>query len=192
MSRVPAERKEAILKKLLPPYSMSVSELSNEVGISTATLYHWRQRLRRSGAAVPNSNTSSEQWSAQTKLAIVAETYSMTENELSQYCREKGLFPEQVQRWRSECMQGFMSSKEREAQAKKQAKADKLEICMKSKNLRRSCATKKRHWLKQLPCWFFEKRSEPFTGKIQRTINLTDEPTVLSEDNKVCHFSSAC
>ncbi|PTC03185.1 hypothetical protein C9980_19425 [Vibrio mediterranei] len=98
---------------------MSVSQLSKEEGISTATLYYWRQQLRRSRAAVLNSNTSSEQWSAQTKLAIVAETYSMTENELSQYCREKGLFPEQVQSWRKECMQGFQLSKEREAETKK-------------------------------------------------------------------------
>ncbi|MGL0822839.1 hypothetical protein [Vibrio vulnificus] len=30
--------------------------------------------------------------------------------------------------WRSECMQGFMSAKEREAEAKKQAKADKLKL----------------------------------------------------------------
>lgn len=136
MSRISVERKEAILKKLLPPYSMSVKEVSEEEGISTATLYHWRQQLRRSGAAVPNSNTSSEQWSAQTKLAIVAETYSMTESELSQYCREKALFPEQIQSWRSECMQGFKSSKEQEAEAKKQAKADKLEIKELKKDLR--------------------------------------------------------
>ena len=136
MSRISVERKEAILKKLLPPYSMSVKEVSEEEGISTATLYHWRQQLRRSGAAVPNSNTSSEQWSAQTKLAIVAETYSMTESELSQYCREKGLFPEQIQSWRSECMQGFKSSKKQEAEAKKQAKADKLEIKELKKDLR--------------------------------------------------------
>ena len=72
---------------------MSVSQLAKEEGISTATLYYWRQQLRESGAAVPNSHTSSEQWSAQIKLAIVAETYSMTENELSNYCREKGLTP---------------------------------------------------------------------------------------------------
>ncbi|ANP75350.1 transcriptional regulator [Vibrio crassostreae 9CS106] len=136
MSRISVERKEAILKKLLPPYSMPVKEVSEEEGISTATLYHWRQQLRGSGAAVPNSNTSSEQWSAQTKLAIVAETYSMTESELSQYCREKGLFPEQIQSWRSECMQGFKSSKEQEAEAKKQAKADKLEIKDLKKDLR--------------------------------------------------------
>ncbi len=41
---------------------------------------YWRQQLRRSGTAMPNSNTSSELWSAQTKLAIVADTYSMTES----------------------------------------------------------------------------------------------------------------
>ncbi|EJL7976779.1 transposase [Vibrio cholerae] len=86
MSRIPTERKEAILKKLVPPYSMSVSQVAKEEGISTATLYHWRQQLRRLGAAVPNSHTSSEQWSAQTKLAIVAETYSMTENERRLCC----------------------------------------------------------------------------------------------------------
>ena len=60
----------------------------------------------------------------------------MTESELSQYCREKGLFPEQIQSWRSECMQGFKSSKEQEAEAKKQAKADKLEIKDLKKDLR--------------------------------------------------------
>ncbi|MEZ9724015.1 transposase [Vibrio splendidus] len=136
MSRISVERKEAILKKLLPPYSMSVKEVSEDEGISTAPLYHWRQQLRHSGAAVPNTNTSSEQWSAQTKLAIIAKTYSMTESELNQYAREKGLFPEQIQSWRRECMQGFKSSKEREAEAKKQAKADKLEIKELKKDLR--------------------------------------------------------
>lgn len=92
----------------------------------------------------------------------------MTESELSHYCREKGLFPEQVHSWREECMQGFQSSKEREAEAKKQAKADKLEI----KELKISYATKRRLSLKLLPCWFCEKSSEPFTGKSQRTTNL--------------------
>ncbi|PMO81467.1 transcriptional regulator [Vibrio tasmaniensis] len=136
MSRISVERKEAILKKLLPPYSMSVKEVSEDEGISTAPLYHWRQQLRHSGAAVPNTNTSSEQWSAQTKLAIIAKTNSMIESELNQYDREKGLFPEQIQSWRRECMQGFKSSKEREAEAKKQAKADKLEIKELKKDLR--------------------------------------------------------
>jgi len=136
MRSYPEERKEAVLKKLLPPHSKSVLEVSREEGISEATLYNWRKAIKESGAVVPNSKSSSEQWSAQTKLAVVAETYSMTENELSQYCREKGLYPEQVQSWRGECMQGFTSSKEKEAQAKKQARADKQEIKELKKELR--------------------------------------------------------
>ncbi|WP_155759801.1 hypothetical protein [Vibrio natriegens] len=43
MSRIPAGRKEAILKKLLPPYSMSVSELSRHYHrdpVSLATTTH--------------------------------------------------------------------------------------------------------------------------------------------------------
>jgi len=136
MSRYSQERKEAILKKLLPPYSRSVAEIAKEEGISDATLYYWRKQLRKSGTVVPDNNTSSEQWSAQTKLAVVAETFSMTENELSQYSREKGLYPEQIHQWRSECVQGFKSTKENEIETKKQAKADKLEIKQLRKELR--------------------------------------------------------
>jgi transposase-like protein len=136
MSRYPQERREAVLKKLLPPYSRSVAEVAKEEGIHESTLYNWKKALRESGAVVPDSNTSSDQWSAQTKLAVVAETLPMTEHELSQYCREKGLYPEQVKEWRNECMQSFMSKKEREAEAKKQAKADKREIKELKKELR--------------------------------------------------------
>ena len=136
MPRYSQERKEAILKKLLPPHSRSVTSVAKEEGLCEATLYNWRKQLRQAGTIVSNSRTSSEQWSAQTKLAVVAETYTMTENELSQYCREKGLYPEQLYQWRTECMQGFMSTQAQEAQAKKQAKADKQEIKALKKELR--------------------------------------------------------
>ncbi|MFS1414458.1 transcriptional regulator [Vibrio sp. 10N.286.49.C2] len=128
MSRYSQERKEAVLKKLLSPHSRFLTEVATEEGISDATLYYWRKQLRESGVVVANSHTPSEHWSAQTKLAIVPATFSMTENEFSQYCRENGLYPEEVQQWRSESMQGFMPSKEGEAETKKQAKADKHEI----------------------------------------------------------------
>ncbi|MGR5132650.1 IS3 family transposase [Vibrio alfacsensis] len=194
MNRIPTERKEAILKKLLPPYSMSVSQVAKEEGISTATLYHWRQQLRRSGAAVPNSNTSSEQWSTQTKLAIVAETYSMTENELSQYCREKGLFPEQVQDWRSECMQGFMSAKEREAEAKKQAKADKLEI----KELKKELRFKEKALAETAALLVLPKKAESLLrGRARGRLTSTDERhylVTLIHDAKQsgCRLEYAC
>ncbi|WP_080266779.1 IS3 family transposase, partial [Vibrio parahaemolyticus] len=65
--------------------------------------------------------TSPERWLAQTKLAVVAETYTMTEHELSTYCRSKGLYPEQIHTWREECLHGFRSSKEKKALAETSA-----------------------------------------------------------------------
>ena len=36
----------------------------------------------------------------QTKFAVVVETAAFNETELSEYCRSKGLYPEQVKAWR--------------------------------------------------------------------------------------------
>ena len=60
----------------------------------------------------------------------------MTEHELSTYCRSKGLYPEQIHTWREECLHSFRSSKEKEAEAKQQSRADKLEIKALTKELR--------------------------------------------------------
>ncbi|WP_422615214.1 IS3 family transposase [Grimontia marina] len=194
MSRISTERKEVILKKLLPPSSMSVSQISKEEGISPGTLYYWRQQLRHSGAPVPNSNTSSEQWSAQTKLAIIAETYSMTEHELSQYCREKGLFPEQIKAWRNECMQGFMTTKEQELEAKKQAKADKMEI----KALKKELRFKEKALAETAALLVLPKKAEGLLrGRTRGRLTSTDERqyliTLIRDDQQHgCRLEQAC
>jgi hypothetical protein len=55
------------------------------------------------------------------KLAIVVETASMSEAELGGYCREKGLYPEQVQRWKeASCLQGGGLEGDRQKAAQKQ------------------------------------------------------------------------
>lgn len=94
------ERKEAVLKKFLPPLSMTVSAVSKEEGISEQTLYNWRKQLREAGKPVPGQSSSSDNWSAETKFAVVVETASLSETELNLYCREKGLYPEQVKEWK--------------------------------------------------------------------------------------------
>ncbi|MCL5426124.1 MAG: transposase [Gammaproteobacteria bacterium] len=41
MPRYCAERKAAVLKKLLPPHNYSAASVATEEGISDATLYSW-------------------------------------------------------------------------------------------------------------------------------------------------------
>ena len=131
------ERKEALLKRLLPPYNLTVTEVSKEEGISKATLYHWRKQARLGGVPVPSPSKLSESWSGEAKFAVVLETATISEAELSQYCREKGLYPEQVKSWKQDCVEGASSGVERQRQEQKQSKADRKHIRQLEKELRR-------------------------------------------------------
>lgn len=46
-----------------------------------------------------------EAWSSAQKFQTVLETASLSQAQLSEYCRGKGLLVEQVQRWRANCEQ---------------------------------------------------------------------------------------
>lgn len=106
MPKYSLERKESVLSKLLNPDRCSIAELSQAEGISPQTLYAWRNNARESGALMPNNQPPSR-WDKQTKFAVVLETSSINEQELSSYCREKGLFPSQVLEWRDACLNGI-------------------------------------------------------------------------------------
>ena len=85
---------------------------------------------------MPGQKPTSEHWSAEAKLAVVVETTPMSETERGQYCREKGVLPEQVKRWRTECLQGFQISESMSKVAREQSKADKAQIKALKKALR--------------------------------------------------------
>ncbi len=137
MKRYSPERKEALLKKLSPPYNLSVAEVAEQEGISTGALYNWRKQARLKGAPVPGPSKTSENWSSEAKFAVVVETATLSEAELGQYCREKGLYPEQVKGWKQDCLDGFSSNPERKRQELKQTKADRTRVRQLEKELRR-------------------------------------------------------
>ena len=136
MSRYSPERKEAVLSKLLPPHNLTVAELARQEGISSATLYNWRKQAKLEGRPVPGHTNKSEQWSAEAKLATVIETATLSEAELSEYCRKKGLYPDQVHRWKAESLQGFARSSEQEKTLRQQSRNDKKEIKKLQRELR--------------------------------------------------------
>ena len=83
-----------------PPHRQSVAQISAELGIHIVTLYNWRKAWRLQGEVVPASEKEPEGWSAADKFTVVLEAAGLNATELSAYCRERGLFPEQVERWR--------------------------------------------------------------------------------------------
>ena len=69
-----------------------------------------------------------EKWPAETKLAVVIETATLSEVELSHYCREKGLYPEQVKAWRQACLDGQTTATQLKHAERTQNRADKQRI----------------------------------------------------------------
>lgn len=101
----PVERKESVLKKMLAPHNRSIASLAEEEGISEATLYIWRNAARNTGRWMPDNDNTPEGWSSRDKFAAVLETAALNETELAEYCRQKGLYPEQIKSWRDACEQ---------------------------------------------------------------------------------------
>ncbi len=83
-----------------PPHRQSVARIAEELGIHVITLYKWRKIWRLQGEVLPSSEKEPEGWSAAGKFTVVLESAGLNSTELSAYCRERGLFPEQVSRWR--------------------------------------------------------------------------------------------
>jgi transposase-like protein len=57
MSNYSADRKEAILSKLLPPHNKSVRSVATEEGMVQQTLYSWRKQAREQGQPLRGSFT---------------------------------------------------------------------------------------------------------------------------------------
>lgn len=140
MKHYSAERKNAVLSKLLPPHNLTVSEVAQQEHIAPGTLYNWRDKAKKAGLAVPGKTSTSEHWPAEAKLAVIIETAAMNETELGAYCRAKGLLAEQIRRWKQDCLAGFQTTQEQEKIAAKQAKFDKQEIKSLNRELRKKDA----------------------------------------------------
>lgn len=137
MSRYSEERKSAVVKKLLPPLNRSVAAVAREEGITDVTLYHWRKQAMNRGEAVPGNKAVAEDWPAEARLAVVVATATLSAVEVATYCREKGLYGEQVAAWRQACLDGQVSSKQRREEEREQARADKKRIKELERELRR-------------------------------------------------------
>ena len=134
------ERRQAVLAKLCPPHNRSVREVAAEEGISEPTVYGWRKQARERGQLYPDAGSDAKGWSARDKFAAVIETASMNEAERSEYCRKRGLYPEQLTAWRRACEQANDWAEERNAG---QVKADR-EQRRKMRELERDLARKEK------------------------------------------------
>lgn len=103
--RYTAEQREWAVQQMMPPLNRAVVELAKTTGITAVTLRTWQKVARDEGKIVPGDGQQSDRWSSTDKFRIVLETAPLSEVERSQYCRAKGIYPEQIAQWRLACEQ---------------------------------------------------------------------------------------
>jgi transposase-like protein len=135
--RYSPERKEAVLQKMMPPHNRPIRRLALEEGISEATLFNWRREAREKGILMPDGDSSPEGWGARDKFAAVLESAALNETDLAEYCRRKGLYPEQLARWRTACENANDWDREHNRRLKAGQKADKQRIRQLERELNR-------------------------------------------------------
>jgi hypothetical protein len=107
VKRYSAERKESILRQIMPPTNKLVSA------------------------------KKAEEWSSKDKFGVVLETSGLNEAELAEYCRRKGLFIEQIAAWRAACQDANEHPAERTRDQREQSKSDRKRIKQLEKELLR-------------------------------------------------------
>jgi transposase-like protein len=137
------EFKASIIARMLPPNDVPVPDLARETSIPKDTLYAWRATARKKAQGVAIAATSG--LSSEEKFAVVVETATLNEVELGEYCRAKGLYPQEVSAWRASCRQAntIVSAKAERAEIrtqKQQIKALERELGRKEKALAEAAA----------------------------------------------------
>jgi transposase len=118
--------KEAILNKLSES-GLSVNRFTEQESINFSTLYSWQKQFNTSCFNV-SKVSSSGKWSSEEKFTVVLETSALPEAELSEYCRRKGLYPEQVKEWKQPCIVGNTAKSVKRAKTTSEQKSDKKRI----------------------------------------------------------------
>ena len=86
--------KDRAVARLLPPESAALELVAREVGIGVGTLERWREDAQSRPAR-------GRAWTAGARLEAVIATAAMSESAKSAWCREHGVYPAELDKWRA-------------------------------------------------------------------------------------------
>jgi transposase len=100
--------KDRAVARLLPPESAPVQTVSQELGVSVATLERWR-------ADALSMPAREGVWTAAARLQAVITTAAMDESQRSAWCRENGVYPSELEQWKQNAVAALNETPEERA-----------------------------------------------------------------------------
>lgn len=120
MARYGQAFKDRAIARLLPPECAALQVVAREVGIGAGTLRRWLDDAQSRPAR-------GRAWTAGARLEAVITTAAMNEAGKSAWCREHGVYPAELDKWRSSATEALANPED--ARASPQAtRADRKRI----------------------------------------------------------------
>jgi len=139
MARYSEKFKGRAVARLLPPESAAVDVVAREVGIGSGTLIRWRDDVQ----SMPARGRA---WTAAARLEAVIITAALDESNKNAWCREQGVYPAELLKWRASATTALAEPEEIRAspqatpQDRKRIKALETELVRKDRALAETAA----------------------------------------------------
>lgn len=121
--------KKSAVEKLLTRGNRTVIDITKELGISSPTIYYWRDQFAKVDGMKKSSKPQNR--SATEKFKAVTEYSALPKEERGEYLRKNGLHEENLQEWKKQIEEAFApakkSSQDRAELVTEQKKVKQLE-----------------------------------------------------------------
>ena len=128
------EFKDSVLRRL--EQNETVGSLSEELDISKSTIYQWVRTHNKKQKDFSINLKSRNNWTSEDKFHVVLETAALTESQLAEYCRRKGIYVDEVKAWREQCLKANQAVIEDPKELKNSLKDEKDKVKQLEKELR--------------------------------------------------------
>ena len=151
MPRYNQEFKVQSVEKVLSKRSdQSVKTIAKDLGVGHSTLQRWIQlannnTLEKPEAPMSNESTSTiaekspQDWNSTQRFEAILHCHSLTDEQISSYCRKNGLYPHHIKQWKTDFLSKKQSSntlsKEEQKKLKQENKRLQKELNRKDKAL---------------------------------------------------------
>lgn len=153
------EFKNSILNRL--EQNETVGSLSEELNIPKPTIYQWVRTNNKKQSSNSINLRSKNNWTSEDKFHVVIETSSFTENELSEYCRKKGIYLEEIIAWKEQCLNANATIKVDPKELKENLKIEQ----QKNKELQRELTRKEKALAETAALLVLRKKAQAIWGE---------------------------
>ena len=145
----------------------SANSLAQDTGMNQPTLSKWLRdastlravkRRRQQGQKTETEGRRPDEWSAEEKLAAVMEAKALSDSELGEFLRRRGLHEEQLRQWRQAVEAGALESLRGRKAAGKSAEAKRI------KELERELRRKEKALAEAAALLILRKKAEALWG----------------------------